>query len=501
MGSPEPSPEPRGLPPRPPASGPAAPAAALADRLPTWALAATAVALPALGLYRAGVEVLAWVAPVPLALAAARLRGARRRALLWAVCAASTTAPLLKIVTAPVPPAFALLYGVPLGTLSFATLVAWDAARRRVSAGWAVHALAGLWVLADWAGVALSPAGDWAGAASAHPADLPLLQVASVGGPALVALAALWPAAAAAVLLLTPAPRRPWRHAAVAAAAAVAALAFGALRLARAGSGPTVRVGAVTVDFPSPLRSMEQLRGAEDVLFARSDLAVARGAQVVVWNEVATLVDPGEEPPLAARAAAFARAHGVDLVAAYGVVRSRAPLRYENVAAWFGPDGALVERYRKHFLPAGEASVAGTAPLRVHARPWGRAAVALCYDYDDPALARAHARGGADVVLLPSSDWLGIDPQHAEMARVRAIEGGFSILRPARAATTVAIDPEGRFRATLSAWEENDRVLVATVPARRVPTAYAAVGDAPAVGFALALIVAALALGRTRGRS
>ena len=82
------------------------------------------------------------------------------------------------------------------------------------------------------------------------------------------------------------------------------------------------------------------------------------------------------------------------------------------------------------------------------------------------------------------------------MARVRAIEGGFSIVRSVRAATSAAIDPLGRFRATLSPWEENDRVLVATVPARQLRTLYAAVGDAPAVAFALALVAAALAAGR-----
>lgn len=475
-------------------AAPTSTSTALADRIPTWALALSAILLGTLGSWRAGIEPFAWAAPVPLALAAARLRGLRGRATLWLVAVAAVSLPSLKIVTPPVTPAFALLFGVPLGTLSFATLVAWDAIRRRVSPGWAIHALAGLTVLADWIGFAISPAGHWASLAASHSGNLPLLQVASLGGLGLVALVASWPAAAAAVLLLEPTAARPWRHAAVAAGAVAAAVAFGTLRLAGAGDGPSVRVAGVTVDFPSPLTSLEQLRGAEEILFARSAAAAARGAEVVVWNEVATLVDPHEEPALAARAAAFARDHRVDLVAAYGVVVSREPLRYENVYRWYGPDGAEVERYLKHFLPPGEPAVAGTAPHAVHARTWGRPAGALCYDYDRPAIARAHARGGADVVLVPSSDWRGIDPQHTELARVRAIEGGFSVLRPVRAATSAAIDPWGRFRATLSAWEENDRILVATVPARRIPTLYAAVGDGPVVALALLLALGGLAL-------
>jgi apolipoprotein N-acyltransferase len=57
--------------------------------------------------------------------------------------------------------------------------------------------------------------------------------------------------------------------------------------------------------------------------------------------------------------------------------------------------------------------------------------------------------------------------------------------------------PLGRFRATLSPWEDNGRVLLATVPARQVRTLYAAVGDAPAVASGLALVALALASRRT----
>jgi apolipoprotein N-acyltransferase len=54
---------------------------------------------------------------------------------------------------------------------------------------------------------------------------------------------------------------------------------------------------------------------------------------------------------------------------------------------------------------------------------------ALCYDYDFPALAAQHGSLGVDLVALPSSDWRGIDPIHTQMAAVRAIEQGVSIVR------------------------------------------------------------------------
>jgi MYXO-CTERM domain-containing protein len=45
----------------------------------------------------------------------------------------------------------------------------------------------------------------------------------------------------------------------------------------------------------------------------------------------------------------------------------------------------------------------------------------------------------------------------------------------------------------MSAWEENERVMLATVPAVRVPTLYAELGDAPVTLLALALLGGAAA--------
>ncbi len=471
----------------------------LADRVPAWALSLAGIVLVFLAGGRGGSALLAWIAPVPLALAAVRLRGWLGRLGLLVVCFAALSLQSLKLVSPPVGAPFALLFGVPLGALAWLTLVLWDAIRRRAGPAWSIPAFAALTALGDVVGFALSPAGHWAASAASQSDNLPLLQLASLGGLGLVGLVMALPMGAAAALLASPAPERPWRTAIAAAAIVAAAHVWGSLRLDTAEAGPTVRVAAITVDFPEPLTSMEDLRGNVDVLFARSELAARRGAELVVWNEVATLVDPGEEEAaLLARGADFARRQGVDLVLAYGVKVSSAPFVIDNAYVWLGTKGETLERYRKHVLPPGEPSLRGEEPLRVLDRPWGGAAGAICYDYDFPALARAHARGGAGVIALPSSDWRGIDPQHTLMARVRAIEGGMSVVRAVRAATSMAFDPYGRVRASLSAWERNERVMLATLPTAQVRTLYASLGDAPVVLAALALLGGAAAAGVTR---
>ena len=118
----------------------------------------------------------------------------------------------------------------------------------------------------------------------------------------------------------------------------------------------------------------------------------------------------------------------------------------------------------------------------------GVATGAICYDFDFPALALEQARLGLDLAVVPSSDWRGIDPVHTQMASLRAIEGGFSLLRSTRFGLSAAFDSTGRARAWESSFESKDRVMLATLPARGRPTLYRAIGDVFVVLCALVLI-------------
>jgi apolipoprotein N-acyltransferase len=63
------------------------------------------------------------------------------------------------------------------------------------------------------------------------------------------------------------------------------------------------------------------------------------------------------------------------------------------------------------------------------------------------------------------------------VARLRAIEGGFSVSRSVRGASSAAFDAFGRIRGWLPYYEDNDRILVVALPARPVPTMYSRLGD------------------------
>ncbi|MCA9676406.1 MAG: hypothetical protein KC464_15310, partial [Myxococcales bacterium] len=476
---------------------------AVADGVATGAILALGIALVALTGNRWGVAPLAWIAPVPFLLVARRAATWRHRLVLLAALMAGASLQIAKVVTAPVPVALIIPFAAPTALTAWLVVLGVEALRRRAGEVAALLAFPALAALGDVAQYTLSPLGVWGTAAQTQVGDLALMQLAALVGVGGIGFVMALVPAALALVLGAPAPGRHARAVVAAFAVVAAAYTWGAIRVFTPAPGPTVTVAAVVTDLglsSAGLPTPAELAVNEDVLFARTRAAAGRGARVVVWNEVATVVAPDDEARLIARGAATARDLGVDLIMAYGVVLDDAPLSLDNKYVWFDERGGEVETYRKHHPVPGEPSLTGTAPLAVHDRPWGRAAGAICFDYDFPAMARAHAALGADVVLVPSSDWRGIEPYHTEMARVRGLEAGVSLVRSTRWGASAAYDAFGRTRAAMSAFEANDRIMVADVPVARVETVYAQLGDTPVVGLSLVILLGIAASVRRRAR-
>jgi len=457
----------------------------LADALPTAVWLVLGVLLQVAGGMRWGIPLIAWFSLVPFMVVAERARTVASWLGLIAVLAVAGTLQVAKIVTDPIPLAFAPLFGVPIEVGAALGLFLWAQLHRRVGPVGGMYGFAALSGLFGWLSSTTSDLGVW-GLVGNSLVDMPgLLQIASLVGLPGIEVLVGWAGALVAAGLLASRPRELLGHAAAFAMVLLLAQVYGTWRLHRAVGGPTVQVAAVVTDLglgPSGLPSERELADNTDLLFARSALAADRGARLVVWNEAAAFVlDRDAEARLVERGRDFARDRGVDLVLAYALRLTEAPLTFDNAYVWIDEQGEVLERYLKHHPVPTEGSTRGEAPLRALQRPWGVAAGAICYDYDFPAVARGHARLGAGLVAVPSSDWRGIDPLHTKMARVRAIEAGLSVVRSVRWAASAAFDPMGRVRAWMSVDEANDRVMLAEVPTTRVPTIYAATGDAPVV--------------------
>jgi len=467
-----------------------------------WRWLVLGAALIAASQLRFGVGVLAWIAPIPF-LRYARLRpGARGGAGLALASLVGWVAALAKIVTPPVPPVLAVAFALPVWLFLTLPYLAMPVLRR-LGERVAVLAFAAWMVAGEWTLHAALPFGTWGSAANTQLDGLALLQLASVTG--LHGVSFLLYVVSASLESLAAAPSRArLRFASAWVIATVAVASAGQVRLARAAAigGAHTLVAAVGTDSTigaGPIPGEAQLASIEEGLFARTRRAAASGAKLVVWTEAATLVRPEGEASFLARVGALARAEEIAIAAGYVVPVSTAPLRYENRYALFGPDGRLDHVYDKHHPVPGEPAEAGKAPMPLYVSDTlGRLSGAICYDYDFPRLGLQHAALDLDLVVLPSSDWRGIDPSHTEMAGLRAIEGGHSVLRSTRFGLSAGIDPYGRMRGSLSHFDDRERVLVVSLPRHGVRTVYGVVGDVfPITCVALGLgALAAATLGR-----
>jgi len=473
-------------------------ARALADRVPGWALLALGFVATLLTGPRWGVAALAWIAPVPYLLYARRASGWRAWSALAAVLVLAYPLQLLTIVTDSVPPMMAL-FGLGHAVPMLLALLAAEWVRRRAGERVGIFTFASATMVLDWVMARHTEFGVWATTGISQVDSLVLLQMISITGMAGLGLLMGWTAALAASLAGTPAPApiRRWPHVLVLATTFVAILQVGTLRLQH-DAGRSVTVAAVVTDQGMTLDSAV-LAANTETLFERTRLAAARGARLVVWNEVATLIEPTAEPAFLQRGRDQARALHIDLVLAYGVIERREPFLMQNKFVFVTSEGELAETYEKHHPVPGEPSVRGDRFAQVIDRPYGRVGGMICYDGDFPEMGLDAAAHGAELVVVPSSDWRGIDPVHTMMARTRAVEGGFAMLRSTRWGASAGFDAYGRVRGWMRPTEANDRVMVTTLPVGRVPTAYAAIGDWPVAGAGGFLVVGfALALRRRR---
>ncbi len=354
---------------------------------------------------------------------------------------------------------------------------------------------------------------SWPSAAHTQSALLPVLQVASIGGMGAIVFLAYW---GASVFhdTLSGAPRR-W----LAAYATLVGIAvvWGALRIANVGTFESqVRVAAIVgervedsaaghalhrmrrslpVDGEG-VRSIEaQAAIAIDDLFARSEAAARAGAEIVAWPEAAAIVlGPTAQTALIDRASELARRYGIHLALGINLFPTQNGPR-ENKAVWIDPEGEVAWEYRKSFLmPTHEAAqvVPGSREMPTLEGPWGRIALVICYDLGNPGFVRQAAQRDVDLLVVPTGDSAETGRFHAEMARIRAVEQGVSIVRPAAGGITTVIDPYGRVLAARDHRSGSPGALTALVPVERVGTVYAGFGNLFPVLCALGVAVRAL---------
>jgi apolipoprotein N-acyltransferase len=442
---------------------------------------------------RTGVGALAWFAPLPWLRYLRLTIGWRTRALFAVVLFCGWTIATAKIATEPMLLALAPLFALPIALAQLGAYLVWDTLRVRVTAALAAATFAVAIAVGEWSLYTLTPFGSWGATAYTQLDDLPLLQAASVIGIASVGAFVTLVATSLEAALARDDGSARLVGVAIGSALLVHALGTARLTLADVAERTTITVAAIDTDSDvrgPPLPSRAATHAWDQALLARTRGAARGGARLAVWPEAATLVWPDEEAAWVAAVRATARESGIDIVAAYVAPAGTTRFAYRNEFLVVRRDGGVEPPYAKHHPVPGEPAIAGTGPAPIAVRDWGRLSGAICYDYDFPAMGIERSRLGAGLVAVPASDWRGIDPVHAQMAAVRAIESGHSMLRSTRFGLSLAVDAYGRPRAWHSAFERGSGVMLAELPRARVPTLYSWWGEAPLV--AVSVLLAAL---------
>lgn len=332
----------------------------------------------------------------------------------------------------------------------------------------------------------------------------PLAEAARLGGS--LAVAALVGLTGVALAELARRRRRSWRTGAVALVVVMTVAVTGALA-PRGRAVGALDVAVVQVGGERGLRAIEGSSGPGLATLVATTEALPAGVDLVLWPEDGVRVEGDlRQAPQAEVVGDVARRLDTTIVS--GVSESRGEVRHNLAAAW-GPDGELLDRYRKHqIVPFGERIpfrslierfadtsavprdvVPGEGPGLL-ATPAGDLGVVISFEVFFASRVRAALLEGAEVVLVPTnaSSYPTTQMPALELgaARLRAIETGRVVVQAAPTGFSAVVAPDGTVR------RQSDlgapAVLSAEIERRDGSTLYVRLGDGPmVVAGALAL--------------
>jgi apolipoprotein N-acyltransferase len=433
----------------------------------------------------------AWIAPVPVLVAAFNSRFWSGFATAFLAGALGSFPLFLYIqVVAPLPVAASIV--VELGIVLAVCVALAAAARNRLPAALAVFAFPALYTGLETLSAATSPHGTAGSLAYSQMAFTSALQVASVGGSAAVTfLVTLFNSA----LAFFAADRGKTKRATVAAnvggvVVAALVLGFGSLRLVEAPKAPTMTVALAGIDQKSDLP--RDWRATLATYQSRLDEARAKGAKLIVLPEEIALLPQADQPAMEAQLAPWAKGAQATLEVGFRVAPPAG--RARNRLFLFTPEGTVITYDKRHLIPGLESSQVdpSTNPalvVKVDDRIFGGA---ICKDWDFSEIGQHLSLGHAAIVVAPGWDFGRDGWLHGRMAMLRAVEGGFTLVRSARGGIMSVSDRYGRVLAEAPSGPDAP-LLVAQAPIPNAePTLYARIGNV--FGWAC-LALAALVLG------
>lgn len=443
---------------------------------PLWYLAIGIVTM-ALTHMTFSIEVMAWVSSVPFLIYLSLTQGWKSWLSFFLALVLAWSLVVTKIISDPIPLVLVFLYSIPISLFHLPGYLLWSKFKNQKHA---LFVFPAIMIIMEWIQYTFTPLASWGVAAYTMHDNVSLIQTVSLFGLAGLSFLIYWVNVSIANIII----KRKISISTFQLPLIMLFLfiAFGSIRydMSKGNGIDSVTVAAVGTDSKAsglPLPSKESNEHTRTALFKRTRTAADGGAKIISWNEAAIFIMPEDENEWINSIMELAAELNITLVASYVTPISQSPLRYENKYQFIDSSGNITHTYLKHQPVPGEPAVQGKSPLKVADIKGTKVAAAICYDYDFPYLAKGYGELGADMVVLPSSDWRGIDPVHTEMAAFRAVEQGHSVLRSTRFGLSAAITPYGEMTAQMTSFNDNDKIMYAHLPAKGVTTLYSIIQD------------------------
>jgi len=202
-------------------------------------------------------------------------------------------------------------------------------------------------------------------------------------------------------------------------------------------------------------------------------------AKIVSFQEFSMTINEEDEERLREEYRRIAKENNVYLSITYAYFAEEG--KGENKHLLIDNNGEIQLDYTKRYLVGigdlGETGVYIKGPEIIQSvdTPYGKIGISICRDMEFTHYIRQAGRANVDIMLSPSYEWpkgLIVSPVY-----MRAIENGFSLVRPTFNGITIAEDFSGRIISQMDSDKTDDGIMYADIPTRGVNTIYSIIGD------------------------
>ena len=236
----------------------------------------------------------------------------------------------------------------------------------------------------------------------------------------------------------------------------------------------------------------EQTQPVHAQYLAMTEEAIANGAQIILWPEIAIIGVEEDVQAVLAQGQAMAQEAGVYLAMPVMIHFPDSDRLVENKLFVAGPDGRFIIEHTKYGGAIVEGTLPGSGEIQVVDTAYGKLSGIICWDTNFPNTVRQVGQQQADILLSPAKEWDAINPMHAEMAVFRAIENGVTVVRQADEGLSIVVDGYGRTLASGEGLVVDGNYLLVEVPTSSPTTIYAVNGDVVGIVSTVGLVVLAI---------